>query len=144
MNPIFAKHMQAVRTALGAGDPAVAAMGAIGEILGLMETDINDLKEKIDTIEASAATLRIARIRNFFLILGLGIVIGGAGAGYWMNGHGYMGVFWQHGVKVRTSENKDLLQFQISGDNAASNDWVLDANGKVIGVTMIYNKEKKK
>ena len=137
------KHLQAVKTALGANDPAVAVLGAVGSLLGAMQEELHQMREKIGSMQAAAATLRIARVRNFFLVFFTGIVLGGAGAGYWMNGHGYMGVFWQHGIKVRTSENSDLLQFQISGPNVQTAQWVPDQNGNVIGVTMTFRKEAK-
>jgi hypothetical protein len=138
MNPQLDKQMQAVRSALGANDPAVAALGVIGEILGSMQEEIQGLRGKIQSIEAAGVTLRVTRLWNFPLILIAGIVLGLAGAGYWMNGHGYMGVFWQHGIRLRTSESSDRLQFQISGANIAAQDWVTDKNGKIIGVTITY------
>jgi hypothetical protein len=76
MNPQLEKQMQVVKTALGANDPAVAAMAAIGEILGSMQEEIQGLREKIQSIEAAGVTLRITRLWNFPLILIAGIVLG--------------------------------------------------------------------
>jgi hypothetical protein len=142
MNPKLEKQMQAVRSALGANDPAVAALGAIGEILGSMQEEIHGLKGKITSIEEAGITLRVTRLWNFPLILFAGMVLGMAGAWYWMNGHGYMGVFWQHGIKVHTIENSDHLELKFSGSRIDTWDYVKDPTGKIIGFQVEYWKEK--
>jgi hypothetical protein len=142
MNPKLDKQMEAVRSALGANDPAVAVLGAIGEILGSMQEEIQGLRGKIQSIEEAGVTLRITRLWNFPLILIAGIVLGLTGAGYWMNGHGYTGVFWQHGIQVFTAENSDHLQITVKGPNMDEHEYNEDKEGHVIGFRASYWKVK--
>ncbi len=142
MNPELEKQMRAAKAALGNNDPAVAALEAMEKALRSMQKAVEEQNGKIDAIQYAGKSLRIVRIRNFFLILFAGIVLGGAGAGYWMNGHGYMGGFWQHGIKVLTQENKDRLGLTIKGNNILTCTYEKDAQGNVIGFTVIYWKEK--
>ena len=137
------EQMRAVKTAMGKDDPAVAVLSTMASKIGSMQESLLVMADKVDSIKDAGETLRIARVRNFWLILFLGIVMGVTGTWYWMSGHGFMGHFWTHGIKVQTVENRERLQLRISGANYDDGDWILDQQGNKIGVWVIYRKESK-
>jgi len=137
------EQMRAVKTALGKDDPAVAVLASMATKIESMQESLQETAGKVDSIKEAGETLRVARVRNFWLILFLGIVLGAAGTWYWMSGHGFMGHFWAHGIKVQTVENSDRLQLRISGTNYDSGDWIYDQQGNKIGVLVTYRKESK-
>jgi hypothetical protein len=137
------EQMRAVKTAMGKDDPAVAVLGTMASKIGSMEDSIQDMTGKIAAIHETGLILRVGRLRNFLFSLITGIVLGAAGTWYWMSGHGFMGGFWAHGVKVRTIENSDRLELKVSGDNIDTLDYVRDPAGKIIGFEVIYVKEIK-
>jgi hypothetical protein len=138
MNEQFKKLMEKVKAALASNDPAIAIMGAIGELLASMQEAVDGLTGKIGSIQEAAASLRIVRIRNDILILILGIVLGAAGTGYWMNGHGYVGGLRQEGVKVFTAENNDHVQITVKGFNIDTYEYTKDEKGNIIGFRASY------
>jgi hypothetical protein len=135
------EQMRAVKTALGKDDPAVAVLGTMDTKLGSMQDSIQDMSGKVDAIHETGMILRMGAIRNFLFSFITGIVIGTGAAWYWMSGHGFMGGFWAHGVKVHTIENSDRLQLRISGTSYDGGDWILDQQGNRIGVWVNYRKE---
>ena len=137
------EQMRAVKTALGKDDPAVAVLSTMANRIGTMQGHIQAMTVKVDEIHETGMILRIGRIRNFLFSLITGAVLGAAGTWYWMSAHGFMGGFWEHGIKVHTIENSDRLQLRISGDKIDTWDYVKDANGNIIGFTVIYLKESK-
>jgi len=137
------EQMRAVKTAMGKDDPAVAVLSTMTSKIGSMQESLEETAGKVDSIKEAGETLRIARVGDYCLMLFLGLVLGAVGTWYWMSGHGFMGHFWTHGIKVQTVENSDRLQLRISGANYDSGDWILDQQGNKIGVLVTYRKESK-
>ncbi len=137
MKDLLEKIRAAIR-AMNPNDPASVILGGMATMLDSMHESIETAGGKIDSIHEMGMTLRIARARNFVVVLFAGIVIGAAGAAYWMKGHGYTGEFWQHGIHVHTEENSDHLALAIQGSNIDEYAYLKDPNGKVVGFRVTY------
>ena len=137
------EQIRAVKTALGKDDPAVAVLASMATKIGSMQESLQETAGKVDSIKEAGETLRIARVGDYSLMLFLGLVLGAAGTWYWMSGHGFMGHFWTHGIKVQTVENSSRLQLRISGTNYDSGNWIVDQSGNTNGVWVVYRKESK-